>query len=170
MPEAINLLGFDFGSKRIGVAFGSHINTQPMALAPIIARDGIPDWRTLQDIVTEWQPQAFVVGVPYNMDGSVGDMAHRARKFANRLASRFAVPSYLVDERLSTYEAKQIHLDHKGSTDWKRHSVDGIAAQLILQSWFQEQEHHLASVPFDRISVARDASQNVASAMKTKQK
>ena len=155
MPEAINLLGFDFGSKRIGVAFASQKNTQPIVIPPLSVRDGIPDWQQLQTLVKQWQAQAFVVGVPYNMDGSVGDMAHRARKFANRLNQRFELPSYLVDERLSTYEAKQIHLADKGSTDWKHHSVDGIAAQLILQSWFNETTHHLANVPFSQAPVSR---------------
>ena len=82
------------------------------------------------------------------MDGSVGEMAHRARKFANRLASRFNLPSYMVDERLSTYAAKEVHLSQGGGTNWKKNGVDGIAAQLILQSWFAESEHRLASQPF----------------------
>lgn len=145
---SINLLGFDFGSKRIGVAFASQAATEPVILQPLPARDGIPDWEQINKLVKEWQTQAFVVGIPYNMDGSVGEMAHRARKFANRLAARFDLPSYVVDERLSTYEAKQVHLTHGGGTNWKKHGVDGISAQLILQSWFEEAEHRLASQPF----------------------
>ena len=82
------------------------------------------------------------------MDGSVGEMAYRARKFANRLSNRFNLLSYVVDERLSTYTAKQVHLSQGGGTNWKKYGVDGIAAQLILQSWFAESEHRLASQPF----------------------
>ncbi|MDP6967875.1 MAG: Holliday junction resolvase RuvX [Gammaproteobacteria bacterium] len=148
MAEPINLLGFDFGSKRIGIAFASQASTEPVILQAISARDGIPDWEQINKLVKEWQTQAFVVGIPYNMDGSVGEMAHRARKFANRLSNRFALPSYVVDERLSTYAAKQVHLSQGGSSNWKKHGVDGIAAQLILQSWFVEPEHRLASQPF----------------------
>lgn len=148
MAEHINLLGFDFGSKRIGAAFASQASTEPVILPPINARDGIPDWQQVNKLVKEWQIQAFVVGIPYNMDGSVGEMAHRARKFANRLASRFDLPSYVVDERLSTYAAKEVHLTQGGGTNWKKNGVDGIAAQLILKSWFEEHEHRLASQPF----------------------
>jgi len=148
MDKPLNLLGFDFGSKRIGVAFASQAGTEPVILGPILARDGIPDWEQINKLVKEWQTQAFVVGIPYNMDGSVGEMAHRARKFANRLGSRFDLPSYAVDERLSTYAAKQAHLLDGGDTNWKKHGVDGISAQLILQSWFDETEHRLASQPF----------------------
>jgi|TARA_B110000046_G_scaffold33893_2_gene36472 putative Holliday junction resolvase len=148
MDKALNLLGFDFGSKRIGVAFASNPLTQPIVLAPINAKDGIPNWQTLDTLIVQWQAQAFVVGIPYNIDGSVGEMALRARKFANRVSARFDRPCYLVDERLSTQAAKQEHLEAGGGTDWKKHGVDGIAAGLILQSWFNETEHRLSTVPF----------------------
>ncbi|MDE0955584.1 MAG: Holliday junction resolvase RuvX [Pseudomonadales bacterium] len=148
MDKALNLLGFDFGSKRIGAAFASNPLTQPIVLAPINAKDGIPNWQTLDALIVQWQAQAFVVGIPYNMDGSVGEMALRARKFANRISARFDRPCYVVDERLSTQAAKQEHLEAGGGTDWKKHGVDGIAAGLILQSWFSETEHHLSTVPF----------------------
>ena len=148
MAEHINLLGLDFGSKRIGAAFASQASTEPVILPPISARDGIPDWQQVNKMVKEWQIPAFVVGIPYNMDGSVGEMAHRARKFANRLASRFDLPSYVVDERLSTYAAKEVHLAQGGGTNWKKNGVDGIAAQMIIESWFAEYEHRLASQPF----------------------
>ena len=148
MDKSLNLLGFDFGSKRIGVAFASNPLTQPVVLAPIKAQDGIPDWQTLESLVSDWQAQAFVVGIPYNMDGSVSEMAVRARKFANRISARFDRPCYLVDERLSTEAAKQQHIDKFGGTDWKKHSVDGIAAGLILESWYNETEHRLSTVPF----------------------
>ena len=148
MDNALNLLGFDFGSKRIGAAFASNPHTQPIVLAPINAKDGIPNWQTLESLVAEWQAQAFVVGIPYNMDGSISEMALRARKFANRISARIERPCYLVDERLSTHAAKQEHLQAGGGTDWKKHGVDGIAAGLILQSWFSEAEHRLSNVPF----------------------
>jgi putative Holliday junction resolvase len=148
MDKALNLLGFDFGSKRIGVAFASNPLTQPVVLAAIKAQDGIPHWQTLESLISEWQAQAFVVGIPYNMDGSISEMALRARKFANRMSARFDIPCYVVDERLSTQAAKQEHLAAGGGSDWKKHGVDGIAAGLILQTWFNETEHRLSSVPF----------------------
>jgi putative Holliday junction resolvase len=148
MDKPLNLLGFDFGSKRIGAAFASNPHTQPIILAPIKAQDGIPNWQILESLVAEWQAQAFVVGIPYNMDGSISEMALRARKFANRMSARFDLPCYVVDERLSTLAAKQEHLNAGGGSDWKKHGVDGIAAALILQSWFSETEHRLSSVPF----------------------
>jgi putative Holliday junction resolvase len=78
------------------------------------------------------------------MDGSINEMSRRARNFANRLSGRFQRPGYLMDERLSSHEAKGLHLAAGGRADFKKHSMDGVAAQLILESWFRE-EHHLSS-------------------------
>ena len=151
MPEPkanLNLLCFDFGTQRIGIAFGCHRHACPTELPSLQARDGIPNWQQLNQLVDYWQPQAFVVGIPYNMDGSIGSIAQRARKFANRLAARYQLPCYVIDERLSSYEAKQELLQKRGINSWKKHNIDGIAARLILQSWYQQSVHTLAQQPF----------------------
>lgn len=134
------VLGFDFGTTRIGVAAGQSLTGTASPLQPIAARDGIPDWNILDKLVNEWQPSALVIGIPLNMDGTISDMARRARKFANRLHERSKVPCFLIDERLTTREAKQISLSRGGSTNFKENSVDGIAAQLILEDWFASEQ------------------------------
>ncbi|HEY5717466.1 MAG TPA: Holliday junction resolvase RuvX, partial [Motiliproteus sp.] len=78
-------LAFDFGTTRIGVAVGQAITATASPLPWIKAKDGVPDWSQLERLVREWQPDALVVGLPLNMDGSLCEMSHRARKFANRL-------------------------------------------------------------------------------------
>lgn len=129
------VLGFDFGTKSIGVAVGQHITCTANALKPLKARDGIPDWEELARLVDEWQPDAFIVGIPLNMDGSLSPMAVRAKKFANRLKGRFVKPWYPIDERLSTSEAKEwaYRLGHKGQ--FASNPIDSMAAQLLLESW-----------------------------------
>ncbi|WP_417226411.1 Holliday junction resolvase RuvX [Amphritea sp.] len=134
------VIGFDFGTTRIGIAAGQAITGTATPLAPISARDGIPDWHVIEVLITEWQAAAIVVGIPLNMDGSISDMSRRARKFANRLKERCQLPCYLIDERLTTREAKQISLSRGGSSNFKENSVDGIAAQLILESWFESDQ------------------------------
>ncbi len=141
------ILAFDFGTSRIGIAVGQAITSTATPLKPVAARDGIPDWNLIAAVVAEWQPEALVVGLPLNMDGSLCEMSARARKFANRLQSRFQLPSYLVDERLTSHEAKGIHLAGGGAADFKANSVDGLAAQLILESWFREREHRSSQLP-----------------------
>lgn len=134
------ILGFDFGTTRIGVAVGQAVTETASSLQPVSAKDGQPDWQGLDRLFNEWQPAAIVVGLPLNMDGSLCEMSFRARKFANRLQQRYQCPAYLMDERLTSHEAKGIHLQQGGQADFKANSVDGLAAQLILESWFRQPE------------------------------
>lgn len=139
--EFNQVLGFDFGTTRIGIASGQSITGTASPLPPLRARDGVPDWEQLTKVIEEWQPDAIVVGIPLNIDGSISEMAYRARKFANRLHERYKTPCFLMDERLSTAEAKEIHFAAGGSDNFKKESVDGIAAQLILESWFNSAQY-----------------------------
>lgn len=134
------VLGFDFGTTRIGLAVGQSLTASASPIDPIRARDGIPDWDALDAIIAQWRPDALVVGIPLNMDGTISEMARRARKFANRIQDRYQLPCYLCDERLTTAAAKRIHLDAGGSRNFKQESVDGLAASLILQDWFNSSD------------------------------
>jgi len=129
-------LAFDFGTTRIGVAVGQEMLGTATALAPVPARDGIPNKEVLKKLIDEWQPDVFIVGLPINMDGTESEMSRRARKFGNRLYGQYGKPWFGVDERGTTKQAKSIAKDlgHKGS--YKENPVDGIAAQLILEAWF----------------------------------
>ena len=132
------LMGFDFGTQRIGIATGQRLTAGTQALNPIKAKDGIPNWDNLQRVIDEWQPDAFVVGLPLNMDGTPSEMSRRAAKFARRLEGRYHRPAYTQDERLTSYEAKGMVIEHGGNRDFGANSVDGLAAQLILESWMGE--------------------------------
>jgi putative Holliday junction resolvase len=130
-------LCFDFGLKRIGVASGNDLLKKGSELAPIQAKDGIPDWLIIEKLVKEWRPDKFIVGLPLNMDGTESDMSLRATKFGKRLKGRFNKDLEMMDERLSSYEAKsQIQAQKGKQLDFGIHSVDGAAACLILESWF----------------------------------
>lgn len=135
---AMTVLGFDFGTTRIGIAVGQSFTGLGRPLNPLKAKEGIPNWDAITALVEEWQPDAFVVGLPLNMDGSENEMCQRARKFAKRLHGRFNRPYHMMDERLSSYEAKGQVIAQGGNRNFKENSVDGIAAQMILESWFAE--------------------------------
>lgn len=105
--EPISALGFDYGTQRIGVAFGQSLTGTAQPICVLRARDGIPDWAEIESLIAEWRPNLFVVGLPYNLDGSESDLMVRAVKFANRLNGRFNKPSYGMDERLSSVEAAE---------------------------------------------------------------
>lgn len=134
-------MAFDFGLRRIGVAVGQEMlgTGEPLALLP--ARDGIPDWDRIRALLDEWRPDLLLVGLPLNMDGSENDMCARARKFGKRLHGRFHYPVQMVDERLTSYEAKGEVIAAGGSRDFGRHGVDDRAAVLILETWFREQDN-----------------------------
>jgi len=132
-------LCFDFGLKRFGAATGNDLLKSGSELAPIRAKDGIPDWDVIEKLVQEWRPDMFIVGLPLNMDGSTSDMSLRATKFGKRLKGRFNKPVEMMDERLSSFEAKsQVREQNARRVDFGEHSVDGAAACLILESWFSE--------------------------------
>ncbi|MEL0635497.1 MULTISPECIES: Holliday junction resolvase RuvX [Marinomonas] len=138
-PNTVNtVLGFDFGTTRMGVAIGQSITGSATPLAPLKAKEGIPNWDEITKLVDEWLPDAFVVGLPLDMDGSENEMCQRARKFAKRLHGRFNRPYHMMDERLSSYEAKGQVIARGGNRNFKENSVDGLAAQMILETWFME--------------------------------
>ncbi|MBD3658262.1 MULTISPECIES: Holliday junction resolvase RuvX [Marinobacter] len=141
MPEAgkRRVLAFDFGTRRIGVAVGQELIGSGKPLQMLPARDGIPDWNTIAALLAEWQPDLVVVGLPLNMDDTENDMCARARKFGKRIHGRFNVPVEMVDERLTSYEAKGDVMAAGGSRDFGRHGIDDLAAVLILETWFRLQ-------------------------------
>lgn len=139
MSELRTFLGFDFGMKNIGVAVGQELTKTANPLTVIKAREGIPNWDQIKTLLDQWSPQLLVVGLPINMDGSEQEMTAAARRFGNRLNGRFHIPVDWQDERLTTFEAlDQLGIRSKMQSN-KRGDVDRISAQLILQSWLNQQ-------------------------------
>lgn len=131
-------MAFDFGLRQIGVAMGNCLLGTTTPLPVLRARDGIPQWRELENLVDEWRPDLLVVGEPLNMDGTPSEMGVLAAKFARRLHGRLGVEVVLVDERLSSFDAKLTSREHGHSGDFKRQPVDSLAAELILQTWLAQ--------------------------------
>ena len=132
------LLGFDFGMKRIGVAVGQTVTKSATPLTTIKTNQGAPQWDPLTKLVKKWHPDAFVVGIPLNMDGTDQPLTQAAQRFAQQLRDHFKLPVYGMDERLTSVEAKARLFDEGGYKALKSAEVDSLAAQLILQNWFAE--------------------------------
>ncbi|TQV73997.1 Holliday junction resolvase RuvX [Aliikangiella marina] len=132
------ILAFDFGLARIGVAVGQSITQTASPLETLKAKDGAPNWQLVEKLLTQWQPEKVIVGEPYNMDGSDQTITERARKFANQLHGRFGVQIELVDERLSSAAAREEIFEYGGYKKLQKSQIDSIAAALILESWFAE--------------------------------
>ena len=130
-------LGFDYGTKRIGVAVGQALTGTARPLDTLISKQGKPDWDSISALINEWQPDALVLGLPVNADGTQHEITKAAQRFGNQLNGRYNLPVYMMDERLSSSEAEQLLADNDKS--YSKPDVDMMAASLILESWFAEQ-------------------------------
>ena len=139
MKEAGNrsLMGFDFGTKSIGIATGQEITGSASPLTSLKANEGIPDWAQIEKLLKEWQPDLLIVGLPLNMDGTEQEMTQRARKFGQRLHGRFGFQVEFKDERLTTTDAKARLFEQGGYKALGKSRVDAVSAQLILESWME---------------------------------
>ena len=131
------LIGFDFGSRRIGVAVGE---TSTRIASPLGAIEGEANearFDAIGRIVDEWHPAGFVVGLPRHADGSEHAVAKLAEKFARRLQARYGVPVAFVDETLTSADA-EASLKRTRTRAGRKSDVDALAATLILQSFLDE--------------------------------
>lgn len=127
---ASTLLAFDYGLKRIGVAVGQTISGTANPLQTVAVKNNRPDWPAIEQLVQTWSPDALVVGLPLNMDGTEQEMTGHARRFSRKLQGRFRLPVHLADERLTTREAKWRLVEEGGGEN-----ADAVAAQVILEGW-----------------------------------
>ena len=132
-------MAFDFGLRRIGVAVGNPLLGSATALAPLAAHDGVPDWGRIRRLLEEWQPQRLLIGLPLNMDGSASDMSAQAERFSRRLHGRYRLPCEMVDERLSSVEARARLAEGQHAFDAAAAGVDSEAARIVLEAWFAAQ-------------------------------
>jgi putative holliday junction resolvase len=129
------LMGFDYGPRKIGVAVGQTITGSATPLTTLRSYGERPDWARIEGLIREWQPEAAVVGLPFNMDDSETELAPRARRFARQLEGRFRLQVHLVDERLTSLEARR----QLGPEAISLEVIDAMAAKLILETWLCEQ-------------------------------
>ena len=133
------VLGFDFGLKRIGLATGQTITGTASPLVTLQAVNQAPDWEHIADYISQWKPDALIVGIPYLLDGSESDITRAARNFSRELEKRFQLPVFTINESLSSYAAEsQLKQDLK-LTKHNKHEIDKMAAAIIVQSWLDSQ-------------------------------
>ncbi|MFD2113930.1 Holliday junction resolvase RuvX [Thiorhodococcus fuscus] len=142
------LLGFDFGPRKIGVAVGQTLTRSATPLATLRGQGEKPDWAGIGALIEEWKPSALVVGLPFNMDDTEVDWSPRVHRFARQLEGRYGLKVHLIDERLTSVEAKrQLNERPQGPARGRsgrkpstRDAVDALAAALILETWLCEQD------------------------------
>jgi len=140
-PEVGTVLAFDFGEKRIGVATGETLLGHAHPLTVIRAESNDDRFAAIGKLIAEWQPTQLVVGLPTHADGTPHGMTRLAQKFAERLQRRFALPVALADERLTSLDAETRLRETGRSARQAKPLLDAVAAQLILQTWFESTPH-----------------------------
>lgn len=134
-------LVFDFGTRRIGIASANRLSGMATPLATITARDGVPDWRHIAHLISEWQPQVLVIGLPRNTDGTESVMTARTRVFAAWLQQHSGLPVEEIDERYTSTEAEALLRDQRRDGMRRRRvrapDIDRMAALLMARTWAQ---------------------------------
>ncbi|MCW8038352.1 MULTISPECIES: Holliday junction resolvase RuvX [Acinetobacter] len=134
------IMAFDFGTQKMGMAVGQSMieSANPLALFPM--KDGIPNWDELLKIIQQYQPNLFLVGLPLNMDDTESELSARSRKFARRLRHQTNIETLMVDERLTTREARGELEHYQAQGRGKKLAADSIAAALFIESWYRNPE------------------------------
>jgi putative holliday junction resolvase len=123
------VLGFDFGTRRIGVAIGNRLTGHARPLTTIDTVTSDARWKSLNALIDEWQPAQLAVGIPRHPDDTAHAMTVRCERFARQLEGRYRLPVARIDERYSSAVME-------GEAD-----VDAAAAAVILQQWLDDRSH-----------------------------
>ena len=111
--------------------------TTPLATLP--AHDGVPEWRDIQALIRDWQPEVLVLGLPRNTDGTESEMTDRARAFGRWLVEKSALPVEEIDERFTSTEAEEVlrnqRRDGMRTRRVRPEDIDRMAARLMAETW-----------------------------------
>jgi len=147
------ILALDYGRARIGIAIADSEARLPRPLRTLERINRNEDMRRLRELAREHGARQVIVGLPLRLDGTRGEMAHEAERFAERVRKQLGLPVELVDERLTSWEAERIldeeagrkfgqrdtaHPATKKKNEDGRASVDAVAAVVILRDYLQQ--------------------------------
>jgi putative holliday junction resolvase len=143
----------DYGRARIGLAIADGVAGLPQPLGVLVRINRNEDMRRLREMVREHGVKRIVVGLPLRLDGTRGEMAEEAERFAQRVQKQIGVPVEMVDERLTSWEAERLLEDHSGKVfhddaktshkkrrESTRASVDAMAAAVILKEYLEREQ------------------------------
>ena len=133
--KRVAALGLDVGKRRMGVAGCDGTGLIATGLTTIKRTNWAEDVRQLKEIVKQRQVEILVIGLPYNLDGTVGNQAKQTQKFAERISRSLELPFEYVDERLTSVEAEAQLKAQKQFSTRNKGAIDRRAAAIILQQW-----------------------------------
>lgn len=142
----LTFLGFDFGKKNIGVAIGQSITKTATPLAIIHVTKNNSWQNEIAKLIKTWKPDALIVGIPMNTDGTEQQMTKTVRNFAQQLRIFSNLPVYEANECLTTKSAREEIYLKGGYKALQKEDIDSFAAKLILEAWMHKKNHLHRSV------------------------
>ena len=133
--RGMRILGFDYGSRRIGVAVCDELGMTAQGVGTIVRKNREADMAAIAELVGRHDIERIVVGYPIRLDGSEGIQCEKVNGFIRRLEARFSLPVVRWDETLSTKEAEELLRGHGVRPENRKALVDRVAASLILQGY-----------------------------------
>ena len=128
----MQIVAFDFGEKKIGVAVGQTSTYTSSPLQVIFNNHDKVNWYEISILLEEWRPELILVGKPLNMDGTDSEIMKKVDIFYKKLKSLYDAKFEYVDERLTTFEARDILKENNVET------VDANAAKILIDNWFNK--------------------------------
>jgi putative Holliday junction resolvase len=141
------IIGLDVGDKTIGVAVSDELGLTAQGVTVQRRTSLAADLVFLRELIAHYQATALVVGLPKNMDGSIGSQAQKTLAFVERIRQNCSIPVVMWDERLTTRAAERVLLAANTSRQRRKAVRDRIAAQLILQSYLEWHTRHPEIAP-----------------------
>ena len=129
----MQIIAFDYGTKKIGVAVGQTETYTSSPLQIIINKDDKVNWSEISILLNEWKPELIIIGKPLNMDGTDSEIMKKVDKFFQKLKSTYEAEYQYVDERLTTFEAREILKENE------KDFVDANAAKILIDNWFNKE-------------------------------
>ena len=146
-----NILSFDFGEKRIGVAIGNSITKSSHPLKTINTPKKTERYRLIELLLKTWEPFKLVIGYPLNDDGTLSEMSLLAKKFGMKLGNKYNIPIAMIDERFTTSEADLELKKFEKNFKKRKIVVDQVAAMIILESFFQNNSNENPNKNFQEV-------------------
>lgn len=137
-------MGLDVGSKTVGVAISDPFGWTAQGIEIIAINEAKEEYGfdRIGELVKEYQIEKIVVGLPKNMDGSIGERAEASLQYGKRLEALFHLPIIYQDERLTTMQANRMMIEEGNVSRKKRKKViDKLAAVMILQNYLDRSSH-----------------------------
>ncbi|MCM3765385.1 MULTISPECIES: Holliday junction resolvase RuvX [Bacillaceae] len=138
----MRIMGLDVGSKTVGVALSDELGWTAQGLKTLKINEDKQEFgfEEIGQLIEEYQVSTVVIGLPKNMNGTIGPRGEASKRFADEVEQRFNVPTVLWDERLTTMAAERVLLEADVSRKKRKKVIDKMAASMILQGYLDSKK------------------------------